>query len=144
MPPVGAFVLALVAIGLLLGGWFTIARLSGRDPSRLEAVAVLAGVTLALVVRLTPVMPFVAFSLVVGAALAGAWGLRGEWASVGWFLMGAGDFWLLYELWAGLNDLGDAAVSRPGWSPLPLVIALFASSAGAALILVARRRASSS
>lgn len=145
MPPAGAFVFALAALGLLLLGWITLARLRGRDASRLqlEAAAALTGVTLAFVVLLTPVMPFVAFALVVGATLAVAWAVRGEWASVGWFLMGAGDFWLLYEAWAGLNDFLDAAVSRPGWSPLPLAVALVAGAAGATLIVVARRLASS-
>ena len=145
MPPVGAFILALLALGLVLLGWLTLARLQARRPSRmqLEAAAALAGVMLAFVVLLTPVPAFVTVALLAGGVLAALWLVRGEVASAGWFLMGAGDAWLLYEAWSGLNDLTDDAVSRPDWSPIPLVIALVASSAGATLIVLSRRRAAS-
>ena len=108
-----------------------------------RAAAALAGVTLALIVALTPVPPFVAVALLVGGVFVATWLVRGEVASGGWFLMGAADSWLLYEAWSGLNDLTDEAVSRPDWSPIPLVIALVASSAGATLIVLSRRRAAS-
>jgi len=145
MPPVGAFIVALVALGLVLLGWLTLARMRGGDPPRMQlhAAAALAGVTLAFIILLTPLPPFLIVALLAGGALVTVWLLRGEVASSGWFLMGAGDFWLLYELWAGLNDLNDAAVSRPGWSALPLIVALVASSAGATLIVLSRRRAAS-
>ena len=53
---------------------------------------------------------------------------------LGGFLTGAGAIWVWGEVAAVMNDLSDAAVTSPGWTPIPLAVSLAAMILGATLL----------
>jgi hypothetical protein len=137
--------LAVAALAVVVFAWITLTRMRGRDPSALEraAAAALVGVTLSWFLLFIPTPPFVALAAVAGSVAVAAWALQRDWWSVAWFLMGLGDFRLLFEASAAVNDATDAGISRPGWAAEPVIAAALASLVGSALLIAGRRRAPS-
>lgn len=141
MPGPAPYIALLVALGLLLVAGASIGRARGCGPNAATQalMAALTGATVGFILLLLPVMPFLLFPAALTAGLSGAWIARRQWALLGWFLVGAGGQWVVSEGWGAWNDLADAAVSRPGWSPLPLVLASAAIVIGLGVLLASRR-----
>ena len=130
-----------VAVGLALLAGVAIARARGREvpPLALAAMAALAGATLAFLVLLASVPPFVLFPATLTAVLCAAWVRQGTWRVLGSFLVGGAVFWLAFEAWSAWNDLSDGAVSRVSWGPLPAAIAVGVLIAGGAARVASSR-----
>ena len=132
--------LLFAAAGLLVLAGVTLGRARGRPPSA-SARLLMAGMTgmaLGFLLLVMPVLPFALFPLAVACILAADWGRRGAWALLGALLLGGGGFWLLTELQSFVNDVSDAAVSRPGWTPVPLGLSVAAVILGSALLIATR------
>jgi len=104
-------------------------------------LATVTGIGTASLTLMLPVLPYVVVPVAVTAYLASRFIARRRWLPLGCHLIGAGTFWLAWEAWSAWNDLTDTAVSRPGWSPLPLGIAAVFAVLGATLLVASRRDA---
>jgi len=127
--------------GLLLLG-----RLEDRPAGRSRRILIAEGVMAAMtgigaasLTLIFPVLPYVVVSVAVTAYLGSGWIARSHLVPLGCYLLGAAGFWLTWEALAAWNDLTDAAVSRPGWSPLPAAIALVVAVMGATVFAGSRR-----
>ena len=68
------------------------------------------------------VFPLILFPAAVGGIVVADWLRRRDWLLLGSFLVGAGGLWAVMSGWALVNDMADAAVSTPGWTPIPLAL----------------------
>ena len=132
MNGIASILLLFVAAGLLLLAGIGIGRWRGRPPSAGETalMAAMTGVAVTFLVIVMPVIPIVIFPFVVAGVLVTHWIREGSWRPLGAFLAGGGSLLFAMQATARANDLADAAVSIPGWSPIPMAV-------GAALAVVA-------
>ncbi len=98
------------------------------------ALAAMTGVGAASLKLMRPILPYVLVPVTVSAHLGSGWIARRQWLPLGFYLVGAAGFWLSWEAWLAWNDLTDQAVSRPGWSPVPLAVALAVALVGAGVL----------
>lgn len=126
-----AVILLLVALALLLLGASALRRHSGRTPSGPQsiAMALMTGLALGFLALVFLGHPFMLFPLAIGAVLLASWVRPMRLALIGALLIGFGLLWTAMFGWQRLNDLSDAAVSYPAWTPYPL-------AAGVALIVI--------
>lgn len=136
MPGPITWIALLVVVGLVLLAAVAFGRARGHEPRSLtvELISCLAGVALAFITLLAPVMPLVLFPATLAAVLCAAWVEQRSWRPLGSFLVGGGALWLVVEAQAALNDLADSSVSRPTWSAVPLVLAVGALVVGIAVL----------
>lgn len=145
MPTVASLALLFVAVGLLLLAGVAIGRSGGRAPGRASAgvMAAMTGLATGFLALVMAVIPLIAFPLVMGTILLGAWTQRREWHLVGWFLIGAGSFSALSQALVLANDLSDRAVTIPGWSPVPLALGVAGAILGLTILAVEGLQSSS-
>jgi hypothetical protein len=126
-----AVILLLVALALLLLAASALRRRSGTAPSTSQAVAMalMTGLALGFLALVFLGHPFMLFPLAISAVLVAGWIRQVQPALIGALLLGFGLLWTAMFGWQRLNDLSDAAVSYPGWTPYPL-------AAGFALIVL--------
>lgn len=142
-PPIASLSLLFVAAGLLVIAGASIGRARGHEPSRASS-ALMAGMTglgLGFVLYVLFVLPLILFPAAVAGIVVADWLRRRDWLLLGSFLTGAGGLWAVMSGWALVNDLTDAAVSYPGWTPIPLAMGAAATIVGAALLLAGRGEA---
>jgi hypothetical protein len=134
--------LLFVAAGLLVLLGVGIGRSRGRQPSRRDS-ALMAGMTGAACAFLTTFMGAGPLVFPTGATcvLVAIWLIRGQWAQLGAFLIGAGLLVASMQTYQLVNDLLDPAVTVPGWTPAPLAIGVAAVILGTSLFLAAPQRA---
>ena len=101
-------------------------------------MAGLTGVAVAFLLTVMPVLPLALFPMVVGTTLVATWVARGQTEQVGAFLIGGGGLVAVIQGLSLANDLADPAVSIPGWTPIPLAVAVAAAITGITVV-VARR-----
>ena len=133
--------LLFVAAGLLVVLGTGLGRERGRQPSARDT-AVMAGMTgiaIGFLVVFLSASPLAFGPIGIAVVLIAAWWRRGQPALIGAFLVGGG---VLVAVMNGMwlvNDLGDPAVSYPGWTPITLAGAVAAMIVGATLVVAARR-----
>lgn len=105
-------------------------------------MAAMTGVAIGFLVLVLPVFPLLVLPLVVGGVLVGAWLADRRWLELGALLLGGGLLRSATETLSLVNDLGDPAVTRPAWTPIPFGMAVAAVILGTTLIIasVASRR----
>ena len=135
-----SLILLFVAFGLLVLAGTGLGRAGGRTVSRADAalMAGLTGVALAFLLTVMPVLPLALFPMVIGTTLVATWVARGQTEQVGAFLIGGGGLVAVMQGLSLANDLADPAVSIPGWTPIPLAVAVAAAIIGITVV-VARR-----
>jgi hypothetical protein len=136
-----ALILLLVALALLLLGASALRRRSGRAPSSPQsiAMALMTGLALGFLALVFLGHPFMLFPLAIGAVLLAGWIRPMRLALIGALLLGFGLLWTAIFGWQRLNDLSDAAVSYPGWTPYPLAAGVAFTVLGVALLLFSPR-----
>lgn len=139
--PVASLALLFTAAGLLLILGVRIGRSRGREASARDTtlMAGMTGVAIGFLVLVLPVFPLLIFPMVVGGVLVATWLAEQRWMELGTFLVAGGLLWCTTETLSLLNDLGDPAVTRPAWTPIPFGMAVAAVTLGAALVIVGRR-----
>ena len=139
--PVASLALLFTAAGLLLILGVRIGRAGGREASARDTslMAAMTGVAIGFLLLVLPVFPLLIFPMVIGGILVATWLAERRWLELGAFLVGGGLLWCATETLSLLNDLGDPAVTRPGWTPIPFGIAVAAAILGAALAIASRR-----
>lgn len=95
-------------------------------------MAGMTGLGLGFVLYVLFVLPLILFPAAVAGIVVADWLRRRDWLLLGSFLTGAGGLWAVMSGWALVNDLTDAAVSYPGWTPIPLAMGAAATIVGAA------------
>jgi hypothetical protein len=139
--PQAAVLLLFVAAGLLLLAGVATGRLRGARP-RSRDLAVMAGMTgvaTAFLFIAMPVAPLIIFPMVIAGVLLASWLADRRVLQLGAFLVGAGGYIVTAEALGRANDLADPAVTTPGWTPVPLAIAVVALVLGSALVAGALR-----
>ena len=142
MNDTASVLLLLVAACLLVVLGVGIGRERGRQPSPRDAalMAGMSGVTIGFLTMFLSASPLVLGPVAIASVLVAAWWSRGQPGLVGAFLVGGG---LLVALMNGMwliNDLGDPAVSYPGWTPIPLALGVAAMILGTSLVVAAALR----
>jgi hypothetical protein len=132
-----ALILLLVALALLLLGASALRRRSGRAPSSPQsiAMALMTGLALGFLALVFLGHPFMLFPLAIGAVLLAGWIRPMRPALIGGLLLGFGLMWTAMFGWQRLNDLSDAAVTIPGWTPYPLAVGVSLTVMGVVLLL---------
>ena len=87
-----------------------------------------------------PVIPIVAFPFVIAGMLVASWLQQRSWLPLGAFLVGGGALLFAMQAMRRVNDLADAAVTIPGWSPIPMAIGAALAIFGTSLIIAGDRR----
>ena len=131
-----ACVLIFVAAGLLAVSAAMASRAAGREPSGWTSagMAGMLGLALGFTLRVVWITPLGFFPIGLAAMLIADWVRHHRGREFGAFLMGAGVFWVWGEISSRMNDLSDAAVTNPGWTPIPLAVSLTALILGATLL----------
>ncbi|MDQ2673666.1 MAG: hypothetical protein M3Y40_03345 [Chloroflexota bacterium] len=139
--PGASLVLLFVAAGLLLILGIRIGRSRGAEASARDAalMAAMTGVAIGFLVLVLPVFPLLIFPMVIGAILVATWLAERRWLELGTFLVAGGLLWCATETLSLINDLGDPAVYRPAWTPIPFGMAIAAVILGASLVMAGRR-----
>ena len=131
-----ACVLIFVAAGLLAVSAAMASRAAGREPSGWTSagMAAMLGLALGFILRVVWITPLGFFPIGLAAMLIADWVRHQRGGEFGSFLVGAGAIWVWAEISAVMNDLSDAAVTTPGWTPIPLAVSLTALILGATLL----------
>jgi hypothetical protein len=139
--PVASLALLFTAAGLLLILGIRIGRWRGSQPGIRETalMAAMTGVAIGFLVLVLPVVPLLIFPMVIGGILVATWLAERRWTELGAFLLGGGLLWCATETLSLMNDLGDPAVTRPAWTPIPFAMAAAAVILGATLVWVGVR-----
>src|SRR6266516_6133870 len=119
-----ASVLIFVAAGLLAISAAMASRAAGREPPvwTSTGMAAMLGLALGFILRVVWITPLGFFPIGLSAMLTADWVRHQRGRELGGFLAGAGAFWVWGEVASVINDLSDAAVTTPGWTPIPLAI----------------------
>lgn len=128
--------LLFVAAGLLLLAGIGIGRWRGRSPSAGETalMAAMTGVAVMFLFVVMPVIPLVVLPFVVAGMLVTKWIQDRAWRPLGAFLVGGGSLLFAMQALRRANDLADAAVTIPGWSPIPMAVGAALAIVGATLL----------
>jgi hypothetical protein len=102
-------------------------------------MAGMTGTALGFLLYVMWVPPLIVFPIVVAGILVADWLARGDLLLLGSFLVGAGGLWAGLQSLSLINDLGDEAVTTPGWTPIPLALGVALTILGAALVVATRR-----
>lgn len=100
-------------------------------------MAGMTGITIGFLVTFLSASMLALGPVAIAGVLIAAWWRRGQTALVGAFLIGGG---VLVAFMNGMwlvDDLTDAAVSYPGWTPIPLGLGVAAAILGASLLVAA-------
>ena len=141
-----SLLLLFVAAGLLVLAGPGIGRSRGGVARRRDSalMAAMAGVAATFLFIVMPVIPLVLFPFVITGILLATWVAERAWLLLGGFLVGGGTLLFTMEALRRANDLGDPAVTIPGWTPLPLAIGAAATVFGACLLVAGLRGAEAS
>ncbi len=132
--------LLFVAAGLLIVLGTGLGRERGRQPSERDTavMAAMTGITVGFLTVFLLASPLAVGPIAIGLVLVGAWWRRVQVVLIGAFLGGAGGtIATMSGMWL-LNDLGDPAISHPGWTTLPLALGVALSILGATLVIAGR------
>ena len=142
MNDAASLLLLLVAAGLLVVLGVGLGRERGRQPSARDTalMAGMTGVAIGFLVMVLSASPLSLGPVGIAVVLVAAWWRRGQTTLVGSFLVGVGLLVAGMQALALLNDLGDPAVSIPGWTPVPLALGVAAVILGTSIVIVAARR----
>lgn len=102
-------------------------------------MAGMTGTALGFLLYVMWVPPLILFPIVVAVIIVADWLARGELVLLGSFLVGAGGLWAGLQGLSLINDLGDEAVTTPGWTPIPLALGVAVTVLGAALVVATRQ-----
>jgi Na+/phosphate symporter len=97
-------------------------------------MAAMTGIAVMFLVVVMPVIPMVIFPFVVTGMLVTKWVQERAWRPLGAFLVGGGSLLFAMQLMRRANDLADAAVTIPGWSPIPMAVGAAIAILGATLL----------
>ncbi len=128
--------LLVVAAGLMLVAASYVTRQRGAEAGTGVRIgmAAMTGLALSFLIRVLVVLPLVVFPMAMTGILVASWLSRGRLDELGAFLVAGGGLWALDEVYARLNDVSDPAVIYPGWTPIPLALAVALTVLGGALI----------
>ena len=142
MNDIASLLLLFVAAGLLIVLGVGLGRERGRQPSARDTalMAGMTGIAIGFLVIFLSASPLALGPIAIAAVLVVCWWRRSQVALIGAFLVGGGVMVAFMNAMWLLNDLGDPAVTIPGWTPIPLASAVAAVIVGASMLIVASRR----
>jgi hypothetical protein len=133
-----AVILLLMALALLALAVAALRRRAERRPSAPESLAMssMTGLALGFLALVFLGHPFMLLPLGIAGVLLANWLRPMRPALIGALLVGFGALWTVMFGWQRLNDLSDAAVVIPGWTPYPLAVGVGLTVFGLVLLLV--------
>lgn len=134
-----SLLLLFVAAGLLVVLGVGLGRERGRQPSARDTalMAGMTGITVGFLVMFLSASPLTLGPISIGVTLVGVWWRRNQIGPIGAFLVGGGLLVAVMQIYQLLNDLGDPAVTIPGWTPVPLALGIALAILGTSLVAAA-------